>query len=208
MLLWGHRQPSIRPLLLLRAWFVVIPCTKWTLVVTAPCKFNLCLKRPSYYCLIHFYKRCVSGLPSTWSLTFEFSQVECLSLSVTNHVYAGLKKAHSNLYINLFKCTEVIECRTQLVEGWQPVIKKKKKKNLARESLSIFHKFVTQNYGITPYRDKHFQTGQSSFQEHTKLSLSVVQHSPDLFMYSYLSSFASSNFVKPSALPPGKEEQK
>ena len=23
---------------------------------------NLCLKRPSYYCLIHFYKRCVSAL--------------------------------------------------------------------------------------------------------------------------------------------------
>ena len=38
----------------------------------------LCLKRPSFYCLIHFYKRCVSSL-AQMGRSPELSRVECLS---------------------------------------------------------------------------------------------------------------------------------
>ena len=40
--------------------------TAWpddSILVSRPLQtVNICLKRPSYYCLIHFYKRCVSAL--------------------------------------------------------------------------------------------------------------------------------------------------
>ena len=42
-------------------------------------RLDLCLKRPSFNCLIHFYKRCVSSL----------------ALVSQNLLYSGLKKAHS-----------------------------------------------------------------------------------------------------------------
>lgn len=42
-----------------------------------------------------------SGLDG--SLTLEFARVECLSLSVTNLLYSGLKKAHLILIKGIFK---------------------------------------------------------------------------------------------------------
>ena len=44
-------------------------------------RLDLCLKRPSFNCLIHFYKRCVSSL----------------ALVSHNLLYSGLKKAHSKM---------------------------------------------------------------------------------------------------------------
>ena len=77
----------------------------------------LCLKRPSLYCLIHFYKRCVSALAligrSPWVRS------GWVSVLVSHkHLYSGLKRAHlksdsneiSRYYFNLgsqslFFCT-------------------------------------------------------------------------------------------------------
>ena len=50
-------------------------------------RLDLCLKRPSFYCLIHFYKRCVSSL----ALSLEFAWVDCL---VKDLLSSGLMKVH------------------------------------------------------------------------------------------------------------------
>ena len=77
-------------------------CSKSTFVEEVAILLTYCLKRPSFYCLIHFYKRCVSALAWTWSLTFEYisgwvsvfvSHKPCLCRAKESPLNSDIKKA-------------------------------------------------------------------------------------------------------------------
>ena len=55
-------QAVVLPRVVLPAWYASKAPTFPKLVRYGEGPMYLCLKRPSFYCLIHFYKRCVSSL--------------------------------------------------------------------------------------------------------------------------------------------------
>ena len=75
----GHRRPEV---LLFQFWILIglvgwrndTGCQWWSSFGSFDgyCwrRLSLCLKRPSFYCLIHFYKRCVSSLAQMSVTTF------------------------------------------------------------------------------------------------------------------------------------------
>ena len=73
-----HAKPQFNPIWclvdVLRAAVVSDGPAYSGLVSSCEGRLDLCLKRPSFYCLIHFYEKCVSSLARP-----EFARAECLS---------------------------------------------------------------------------------------------------------------------------------
>ena len=59
---WPQTQTVVASLWLLWAGLISMGHACWGTVRLDMKRMYLCLKRPNFYCLIHFYKRCVSSL--------------------------------------------------------------------------------------------------------------------------------------------------